>query len=114
VVEVGPEIAGGDAFPQVVMGGGDDAHVGLDQAAAAETVVFALGQHTEQARLQVERHVTDFVEKQGAAGGTLEVPGTALVGAGECAFFVAEQFRFQQVGRDGGGVDGDERTARAR
>jgi hypothetical protein len=39
---------------------------------AADAVELAVRQHAQQARLQVERHVADLVEEQGAAVGLLE------------------------------------------
>ena len=59
-------------------------------------------------------HFGDFVEQQGAAVGLLELADAAAGGAGEGAFLVAEQFRFQQVFGDGRAVDGDERLFSAR
>ena len=54
------------------MRGGDHAHVGLDRLVAADAIELAVGQHAQQARLQLERHVADLVEEQRAALGLLE------------------------------------------
>ena len=56
-----------------------------------------------------KRHVADLVEKQRAAVALLELADAAAVGAGEGALLVAEQLAFQQVLRDGGAVEGQER-----
>src|ERR1039458_319541 len=48
-----------------------------------------------------ERHVPDFVQKNGAVVALLELADALGGGAGEGAFLVAEQFAFQQVLRDG-------------
>ena len=40
---------------------GDDAYIGLDQFAAANAVQHAFGQHAQQTRLQIQRHIADFV-----------------------------------------------------
>ena len=61
-----------DQDAQVLVGGGDDAHVGLDRRAAADGRVLALLQHAQQARLRLHRHVADLVEEQRAALGLLE------------------------------------------
>jgi hypothetical protein len=62
------------------------------------------------AGLGLHRHVADFVEKQRPPLGLLETADRARVGAGESALLVAEQFAFDEVSRDRGHVDGDERA----
>ena len=57
---------------EVLVRGGDHAHVRLDRRVAADAVELAVGQHAQQARLQVRRHVADLVEEQRAALGLLE------------------------------------------
>ena len=99
-----------DRVAQVLVGRGDDAHVGLDRRAAADRGVFALLQHAQQAGLRLHRHVADLVEKQRAALGLLEAADRARVGAGEGALLVAEQLALDQIARDRGHVDGDERA----
>ena len=114
VLEVGAEAAFADQRVQVLVGGGDDAHVAAQQFAPTDAVELALGQHAQQAGLQRCRHVADLVQEQRAALGLLEAAGVAAGGAGEGAGLVAEQFAFQQLGRDGGGVEGHERPFAAR
>ena len=53
----------------------------------------------------------DFIEEQRAAIGPLETPHARLLGTGVGAFFHAEQFGFDQVGRDGGAVQRDKGPA---
>ena len=96
------------------MGGGDHAHVGLDRLVAADAVVVAVGQHAQQARLQLRGHVADLVEEQRATLGLLEAAAPHRLRAGESAALVAEQLAFQQVARDRRGVQRDERPALAR
>ncbi|MNF85416.1 hypothetical protein D3C84_678090 [compost metagenome] len=91
------------------MGGGDDPHIHLDRGVAADPVELAIGQHAQQAGLGVGRHVADFVEEQGTAVGLLEAPAALVGGAGEGAFFVAEQLGFHQVFGDRRHVQRDER-----
>ena len=63
---------------------------------AAEPLEAALLEHAQQLGLRDQRHVADLVEKQRAVVGQLEAAGLAIVRAGERAFFVAEDFRFEQ------------------
>jgi hypothetical protein len=69
--------------------------------------------NTQQLDLHRQRHVADFVEEQGAAVGQFETPGTAGDRTGKGALLVAEQFAFQQLGRDRPAVDRHERRLAA-
>ena len=69
-------------------------------------------QDAQELGLQIERHLADFVEEDRARAGHFEQPRLVPVGAGERAFHVPEELAFQQVGRQGRTVDGDERLAR--
>ena len=97
VEQVFPEVAVTDQFFQILVGGGDDAHVHMDRRGATHPVELILLQHAQQTGLGLQRHIADFIEKQGAAVGLLETPDPLAVGAGESALLVAEQFRFDQV-----------------
>ncbi len=99
---------------EVLVRRGDHPHVDADRHAAAHAVELALGQHSQQARLQRGAHVADLVEEQRAAVGLLEPPAAHRVGAGECPLLVPEQFRLQQFRSDRGGVERDEWPARPR
>ncbi len=98
-----------DQDAQILVGGGDDPHVGFDRGAAAHSRIFALLEHPQQSRLRLHRHVADLVEEQGAAFGLLEPPGIARVGSREGALLVAKQFGLDELARDRRHVDGDER-----
>ena len=89
------------------------AHTRLERRMAADAVVLAVGEHAQQAHLQVGRHVADLVEEQRAAFGLLEPAAPQRLRAGERAALVAEQLGLQQVLRDRRGVDRDERPPRA-
>ncbi len=108
VEEILAESAAADLVFQILVGGGDQAHIDLDVAGAAHPAEFALLQHAQQLDLHHRRQFADFIEKQGAAVGDLEEAGLLLDGAGEGAFFVAEEFALEQVFGDGAAVDGDE------
>ena len=88
-----------------------NAHIGLDRAGAADFLETALFQHPQQLDLHVERHVADFVEKQGAAVGAFKAADGGRDGAGESAAFVAEQLAFQQFPRNRAAIHRHERLA---
>ncbi len=46
--------------------------------------------------MRVERHVADFIEQERAVLGEFEAAGAAFDGTGEGAFFVAEEFTFDE------------------
>ena len=108
VIEILAEQALLNELAQIAIGGGDDAHIGLDRRAPAHGGVFALLQHAQQPRLRFQRHVADFVEEQRAAFGLLEAADAAIGGAGKGAALMAEQFAFDKFLGDRRHVDGDE------
>ena len=104
VVQILAEAARDNGRIQVAMGRGDDAHVAADGFIAADPLEAALLQHAQQFHLHLQRHVADLVQEQRAALGKLEAAEPRRQGAGEGAFFVAEQLAFQEVGRYGAAV----------
>ncbi|CAM2343133.1 hypothetical protein BVIET440_60241 [Burkholderia vietnamiensis] len=81
---------------EVDMGCGYDARVYGYRNAPAEPLDLAALQKSEQARLALERHVTDFVKKQGTAVGGLNASNLALMGTGKRATFASEEFGLKQ------------------
>ena len=97
---------------QVLVGGAQDAAVRLHLALAADAEELLLLQDVEQFRLQVQVHLADLVEEDGAALRHLEAAVLAAVGAGERPLLEAEQLALEQLPRQGGAVDLDERLVR--
>ena len=98
-----------DQDPQVLVGGSDDPHVGLDGNAAADGGVFALLEDAQKAGLRLHGHVADLVEEQRAAFRLLETAGIARGRAREGSLLVAEQIGFDEFARDRRHVDRHER-----
>ena len=111
VEQIFSEVAGLYQIFQVLMGCGDDADIHFDGGGAAYPVKLAIGQHPQQSSLSVGGHVADFIQKQGAAVGLFKAALAGGPGAGEGAFFVAEQFGFNKVFRNCRHVQGDERVS---
>ncbi len=82
----------------------------LTGAEPPSAVDLAFLQCAQQLGLQAHVHFADFVQQQGAAAGGLELANTAGEGAGEGALLVTEQFRLQQVLRDRGAIQCNERA----
>ena len=106
VVEIFAETALAHEHVERAIGGRDQAEVDVDRFVAAEAFEASLFEHAQQLGLRHQRHVADFVEEQRAAVGELEAARLAIVRAGEGAFFIAENFRFEQAVRERGAVDG--------
>ena len=84
-----------DALFQILVRGGNHAHIGLDRRMAAHTVKTAIAQNPQQARLQLKRHVANFIQEQGAAIGLLKTSAPLALRARESAPLVAEQFALE-------------------
>ena len=61
----------------------------------------------------LHRHVADFVQKQRAAFGLLKAPDMPCLRAGEGPFLMSKELGLDQLARDCGHVDRDERPVTA-
>ncbi|MNF99703.1 hypothetical protein D3C84_826140 [compost metagenome] len=96
------------------MGSGDNPDIHRYRIATAQRLDTAGLQKTQQARLGWQWHVADFVEKNDAMFGLADQARvTLVVGTGERAFFIAEQLRLYQLGRNRCTVHRDQRLAAA-
>ena len=80
---------------------------------AADAVDLAFLDGAQQLGLQADVHFGNLVEQQRAAVSFLELADAACDSAGERALLVTEQFGLEQVFRNGGAVDRDERLVGA-
>ena len=80
-------------------------HIGSNRLIAADALKFSLLQDSQQRDLGFGRQFSDFIEEERAPFGQLKAAQTALQSTGEGAFLMAEQFRRDQVARDGGAID---------
>ena len=108
VEEILAELALADGFAQVDVSGGDDTDVDLDLGGSAEVHEAAILKDAQDLGLHVHRHGADLVEEERAAVGDFEEALLRGDGGGEGAFDVAEECGFEELGRDGTGVDRDE------
>ena len=111
--EVFAELLPFDALFEMAVGGGDDAHVHLDGAVAADAFQFALLEHAQQFGLDGGGNLADFVQQDGSAVGQFEPAFAFVESAGKRALFVAEELALDEVSGNGGAVDLDERGAGA-
>ena len=114
VEQVLAERAALDGFAQVAVARGDDADIRLQHPGAAEPLELAFLQDAQELRLRREAHLADLVEEQHAAGRQLDLARLGLLRAGERAALVAEQLRLEQLLRQRGAVQRDERSLASR
>ena len=107
VVEIAAEASTLNQLLKVAMGGHDDAHIDGRRLIGADSLHFAFFKDAQQLGLHRWRHIADLVEEERAAMSLLELAGVALCGAGERAFLVAEELALNQLGRNGGAVEGN-------
>ncbi len=65
-------------------------------------------ENAQELGLEIEGDLADFVEEDGAFVGEFEAADLFADGAGEGAFFVAEELAFEEAGGDGGAIHFDE------
>ncbi|PMQ17976.1 hypothetical protein JaAD80_02955 [Janthinobacterium sp. AD80] len=111
VKQVFAEGAGTDHGRQVGVAGADDAHLHLPFAVRAEALEAARFQHAQQFHLPGQRQVADFVQKQGAAVGRIELAVARTRGPRVGARFRAKQFGLDQVDRHGAAIEHHEGAA---
>ena len=58
---------------------------------ATHTVKVSIREHTQQPRLQLQRHIANFVQKQSAALGLFKASTPLCLRAGEGAALMAKQ-----------------------
>jgi hypothetical protein len=85
---------------EILVRRGNDADLCLEGRMAANAIVMTIGKHAQQPRLQLRRHIADFVEEQRPALGLLETPLPLRRRTGKCAAFMAEELGLEQIARE--------------
>jgi hypothetical protein len=111
VEEVFAEVAARDLLFQVLVGGGDDAHVNVYRLGSAYGEKALLVQCAQHAGLRLQAHVAHLVQEERATVGAFE--GAAFLRwrarpSGDGPPAVAEEFRLDVVLGDGGTIQLDE------
>ena len=81
---------------QVSVGRGDHPHIDLARGQGTDSQNFLILQCPEKLCLSGKRHVANFVEKNRALVGELKEAHLILVGPGERAANVAEEFALEE------------------
>ena len=114
VPEVLAEAAGLHLLVQAAVGGGHEAHVGLERRGPADALELPVLDHPQELGLQLEGQLADLVEEEGAAVGDLEAALALGDGPGESALLVAEELALDERGRQRRAVELDEGPGPAR
>src|SRR5947209_6869468 len=109
IEQVLAEAAGFHVRDEIAVGRRNNAHIDLHGLPGADRVDLAFLNRAQQLDLRGRRQLADFIEKQRAARGFDEFAGVFFGGAGERAFLVPEQGRFDEIFRDGAAVYRHER-----
>ena len=111
VVQVAAECLILDRLIQVLVGRGDDTDIDRSRRIAADTCDFSCLNHPQQGCLHIERHIADLIEENRTAVGQFKLTRASLFcSAGERASLVTKELAFDQIVRDRGTINGDERT----
>src|ERR1700758_2664502 len=105
VIQGAAKLTFGDHFFQIAMGSGDDSDVDLHRSRASQALKFPLLQNAQQFWLQVERDVSNFIEKQRASIGQLEPADLLRDRAGESASLVAKKLAIEQTAGNSGTIE---------
>src|SRR4029077_9651976 len=86
--------------PQILVGRGDQSELDRSWLGAPERIHLAPLQNAQQVGLQLQRHLSDLVEKQRSAVCRFDLPNhTGASGTGESTVYIAEQLARQKVSR---------------
>src|SRR5882672_1094335 len=114
IIQVISESTLGYHLGQIAIGGGDQTNVHANRPRAPQTLEFLFLEHAKQLRLQLERNVAHFVEKQRALVCELKSAHLLTDRAGKSALLMAEQLAFQQTRWNGRAIELDEGPILAR
>ena len=98
--QVFAKAAVGHRAGQILVGGGENAHIDLDRLATAHAFDLARFDGAQQFGLCFGTQVADFVEKECAGMRQLETAYAPVGGPRECAALVAEHLALDEVARN--------------
>src|SRR5690349_20742260 len=111
--EVAAELAFADCLIKFAVRRRNQTYIDSNLLRSAEAVVRNSIEHAQQLHLQLRLKLANFIEKQRAFVSKLEKPRLSRVSTAKCAFFITEEFAFNEVFRKGSTVDDDPRLITA-
>lgn len=108
IVQILTETVLSDHLFQIPVGCCENTDIDLNGIMASDSFDLLFLKNTEQFNLHFQGLFTDLIKKYGAGIGQFKKTDLAIfIGAGKGTPLIAEQFAFDQVGRDGTAVDAD-------
>ena len=98
VEKIAAELALRHQFAEVAIGSSKQSNIHLDSVIAAQAFELLVLQHSQKFRLQFQRDVSHFIEKQCSLVCQLQAAHLLGNGAGKRALLMSEQFAFQEAG----------------
>src|SRR5438270_7163072 len=95
--EILPEARLSDRSFKILVGCRHDPHIHFDLAMSTQSIERLPVKHTQQLHLSLQLEFANFVQEERAFVSQLEQSRLRTVGAAEGAFFISEQFAFDQV-----------------
>jgi hypothetical protein len=104
IVEIAAELPAPDHLRQIAMCGCYQPHVNLMRVAAAEAFKLSFLENPQQLGLQRERKIADFIKEERPSVSRLEPSDPLRESAGEGSLFMAKEFAFQKICRNGSAI----------
>ena len=98
-----------DALLEILVCCRNHPHIGPDRLPAANSIKTSVAEHAKKPRLQIHRHVADFVEKKRPALGLFEAPVLHLTRTGKGAALVAKELALEKFSWNGCRIYGNKR-----
>src|SRR5580700_85743 len=108
VKQIFAEAAFANKLHQIFVGRRKNPHVNFDRLSAAQTHELALLNHAQKLGLRFRADGGNLIKKDSALVGYFEEALLRGDGASESTLHMAKKLRFQEVGGNGAGIDGDE------
>ncbi len=109
IKQILPELALADQPGKVLVGRADNPHIRFFGGGPSHRHVFAVLQNPEQLHLHGRIQFTQFIQKQRAPVGCIEIAGPILIGVRKAPFPMPEKFALEQGFRHRAAVDRDKR-----
>src|SRR5262249_21386344 len=108
VIQVAADATGFALLPEIVIRGGDHAHVELALVIFPDALNSLLLQHAQQLALKLEGYLANLVEKDGPVVGQLESPDSISQRPREGSLHVTKEFALEELAWNGGTVNRDQ------
>src|SRR5215472_8661839 len=105
MVEITAKFACRHQLFQILIGGGNHAHINADFFTATQPVVGDAIQHAKQFHLDLQVQIADFIQKERAAIRQFKEARLHGVSTAESAFLIPKKLTFNQVLRNSSAVD---------